>query len=127
MAINREELVKSMVASMVEGLNLVISGLNTLEFVQEWRSDAAGGDPIDFAEYESGNVLGNLEILGENAENSNYQHLDGAVVNKLLGAVLGGDESVADSVRHHLNNTTVSGGPYNGKTYWEIIQIARRS
>jgi len=126
MATDKTEIARSIVTNLIESIPLFIGGLGAIQGLQEWRNEADDGDPIDFNDYESGNVAGNEELIGENATDSRLKHLDGALVNKILGAVLGDDGSTNDSIVHHMQNTTVSSGPLSGKTYWELIQMVRK-
>jgi len=124
MATDKTEIARSIVTSLIESIPLFVGSLEAIQGLQEWRDDADDGDSIDFNDYESGNGT-NEELIGENATDIRLKHLDGALVNKILGAVLGDDGSTTDSIVYHMQNTTVSTGPLSGKTYWELLQMVR--
>lgn len=126
MAINQDAIVQGIAVAVVNEVDKLMEALMALRDLQEWRDEAGPTGSIDFADYESKDEPVNTQILGENATHDTLKHLDGAMLNKCLGQVLGGDDSIVDTISHHLENTIVSGGPYNGKTYWEITQMVRR-
>jgi len=125
MATDKTEIARSIVTNLIKSIPLFVGSLEAIQGLQEWRNDADDGDAIDFNDYESGNAGGNEELIGENATDIKLKHLNGALVNKILGAILGDDGSTADSVVNHMQNTTVSNGPLSGKTYWELLQMVR--
>jgi hypothetical protein len=123
MAVNQEIIAQDIALETVKQVGKFVEALMNLRDLQEWRNES---DITDFAYWDSDNTNDATELFGENAASENLMHIDGALMNKILGQVLGPDISVTDSVMHHLENTTVSGGPYNGKTYWEMTQLVRR-
>lgn len=126
MAIDKSLVATDIALGIVQQTDILVNALQELKDLQEWRNEADEGEPIDFNDYDSGNGT-NPELLGENAENTQLKHIAGATLNKLSGQVLGADETVVDSVMNHLVSTTVSGGPLDGKTYWEVISMIRRN
>lgn len=127
MSINKSEIVKSITLQMNSALQYFITGLTLLKNLQDWRSAADEGSEIDFKDYESNNAKDNIELFGENAEYDELQHLDGDMINLILGKIIGPNDSVIDSIEHHLKNTTIQEGTHAGKTYWQILQMSKKS
>jgi hypothetical protein len=124
MAIDQTKVAEQIALLLIEAVSDFINALEYLMSLQDWRDNA---DVSDFGYWDSGNANGADELFGDQSINDNLKHVDGAMINKTLGAILGPDASVTDGVRHHLESTTVTSGPYNGKTYWEVIQMVRRN
>ena len=115
MAVDQEAVVEHMATRIVQATDQWVGAVMELRNLQEWRDEAG----IAFNDFES--------LFGENASNALLQHVEGAYLNKITGVVLGADSSTTDSIMHHLENTTVSGGPLDGETYWAVIQLIRRN
>ena len=82
--------------------------MNAIEEFQvnyDWRIGAG----INFEDYET-----------EIAESGPLKHTDGGSLNKVSGAVQLG-------IVAYLQATTLVGGPLDGKTYWEALELTRRT
>jgi hypothetical protein len=105
MAIDKTKVAVHIAALTVARDSDLANALEDFEDFLEWGTDAG----INFNDYE-----------GEFAGNSELKHVDGAMLNQLL-------LNVAPGIVSYLESNTVSAGPYEDKTYMEIVQMVRRS
>ena len=82
-----------------------MNAIEEFQAIYDWRVGAG----IDFANFET-------EIAGQ----SSLKHTEGGALQKVSGAVQLG-------IVAYLQATTLVGGPLEGKTYWEALQMIRRA
>ena len=100
--INQAQVACAIAQETVEAVNALIGAQENLEKLQAWRTDA---DVTDFATWEA-----DIQVV--------LPHVDGAMINKMLGVVIG-------KIRTDMEAATISGGPYDGETHMEMVHKVR--
>ena len=101
---DQSQIAINLALGIVEQSNILMDTIEELEDINGWR---VGAD-IDFTDYET-------EITGQ----ADLKHVEGGYLNKVSGAVL-------TNLINYLETTNLVGGPLDGKSYWEALQLTRK-
>lgn len=103
--VDQSQIAIDLANGIVEQSGELMNAIEELQDIYDWRE----GADIDFTDFET-------EIAGQ----ASLKHVEGGYLNKVSGAIL-------TNLVDWLKTETLTGGPLDGKTYWEALQMTRKN